>query len=338
MNFKNFRLRNVILTTLMVFLFVEVLIIFPNRLEKNPEPEAERRTTLSKDVLQDSDTPSNEDTGGGIKAEQRMKGVHLVESQQGKRDWELFSESATGSQGKGTWNLKQVRVLFYNMEKIEYTVTGDEGAIDSKTKDLRIRGHVVTKSANGYIFETPSIFYSAYDRRIESPEQVVMRGPRDGNGEGLHLRGSDMLVHVDQSRMLIRGKVTAEKELKDQKKLLVEADSAEFSGKNREARFIGKVSLTYNKMKIEGPEAVFGYSKNADILSTVQVLGGVKVSDVDKFASSDRLDVDVLQNILTFRGKPKIIQNDDELTGDEITFLDGGKRVKVNRVKARVER
>lgn len=338
MNFKNFRLRNVILTTLMVFLFVEVLIIFPNRLEKNPEPEAERRTTLSKDVLQDSDTPSNEDAGGGVKAEQRMKGVHLVESQKGKRDWELFSESATGSQGKGTWNLKQVRVLFYNMEKIEYTVTGDEGAIDSKTKDLRIRGHVVTKSANGYIFETPSIFYSAYDRRIESPEQVVMRGPRDGNGEGLRLRGSDMLVHVDQSRMLIRGKVTAEKELKDQKKLLVEADSAEFSGKNREARFIGKVSLTYNKMKIEGPEAVFGYSKNADILSTVQVLGGVKVSDVDKFASSDRLDVDVLQNILTFRGKPKIIQNDDELTGDEITFLDGGKRVKVNRVKARVER
>jgi LPS export ABC transporter protein LptC len=326
------KFKNLLFTILLVFLFVEVVIVFPNHLAKNnnePPPAPK--------VVVDPNAPPKKEEPIPLKADQKVSGMHLVESQSGKRDWELFAQSASGSQGSGSWNLKQVRALFYNSEKVEFTVTGDEGSIDSKTKNLSIRGHVVTQSANGYSFETPSIEYQSTIRQISCPEEVVMKGPHDKDGDGLHLKGSDMIVEVDKSLMHIRGHVTAEKEIKDKKKVEIQADSAEFSGKNRQARFIKNVTVNYEKMKIEGPEANFMYKPGQNILDTIQFKGGVKVADANKFASADNLNVDLLENKLTFRGKPKIIQDDDELTGDEIIFLDGGKRVKVNKVRARVE-
>ncbi len=334
---KKFRIKNIIFLLLLTFLFVEVLIIFPSKLEKIPD-DSPVRTTLSGDVLQSTDNPKSEDENSDSKAMQKMKGVHLVESQFGKKDWELFSEMAEGSQGKGSWNLKKVKVFFYSQDKVEYTVSGDEGAIDSATKDLRIRGHVVTKSVNGYVFETPDVYYNASIRQIESPSFVKMYSEKNASAEGIALTGDSMVAFVDQSKMIIKKNVAAEKLMSDGKKLRVQAESAQFNGKNQEASFSGNVLMDYDKMKVEGPEAAFLYGSSGNILSNIKVTGGVKASDLDKFASSESLDMDLLQKKFTFKGKPKVIQNDDELSGEEITFLDGGKRVKVNKVNARMEK
>lgn len=334
------KFKNIIFVTLLVLLFVEVLIIFPSRLETDKEvyvpmtkeerAEADRATAarLAEQENRNPNTPM---------AEQRMQGVHLVESQKGMRDWELISDAAEGSQGAGTWKIKKVQVFFYNKEKVDFTVTGDEGTIDEKSKDLQIVGNVVTKSTNGYVFKTPSISYSSLSRQIVSPEQVVMTGPPDKTGGGLSLVGNRMTVSVDQSKMIIHDDVTARKDLKDGKKFEVSADSAEFSGKDHEARFLGEVRVAYDNMRLEGPEASFLYKTGADILSSVAVKGGVKVSDVDKYATSESVNLDLLSNKYTFRGRPRVIQNNDELSGEEIIFLDGGKRVKVEKVRAKME-
>lgn len=323
------KIRNLLFVVLLVLLFFEVLIVFPKKLEKQAvEAEAENA------AIPVASEPADPKV---VLAEQKMKGVHLVESQQGKRDWELFSESAEGTQGAKSWKLKQVRVLFYTKEKVEFTVTGDEGRIDSQSKDLNIEGHVITRSNNGYTFETPSIFYYAGKREIQSPENVLMRGPKDANGEGLVLKGRKMVSYVDESRMVIQENVSAEKKAKDGKKFEVTSHSAEFSGKNREARFLGQVKITYNNMKLEGPEASFLYDSAEDLLSSVSVKGGVKVSDVDKFATSDTVNLDLLADKYVFDGHPKVIQNNDELIGQQIVFLDGGKKVKIEKMKANVE-
>jgi hypothetical protein len=36
---------------------------------------------------------------------------------------------------------------------------------------------------------------------------------------------------------------------------------------------------------------------------------------------------------MVFRGQPRLVQNNDELNGEEIIFLEGGKKVKVEKVK-----
>lgn len=327
-------IKNLALFSLLIFLFVEVLIVFPSKLEHDDDKAVRARVQEQERLLQQKGGKADEPS---TLAEQRMGGVHLVESQQGLRDWELFANSAEGSQSAGTWKLHQVKVLFYNKEKVEFVVTGDSGSIDAKSKDLSIVGHVVTKSENGYTFQTASVFYTSKERHIESPEEVVMKGPSDKTGEGLFLKGRRMLVTVDDTKMMIQEKVTARKPMKEGKAFDISSDGAEFSGKNREARFLGTVRMSYDHMRLEGPEASFLYGSGADILSSVVVRGGVKVSDAEKFATSESVNLDLLANRYVFKGHPKIIQNSDELTGEEIVFLEGGKKVKIERVRAKME-
>lgn len=329
------KFKNLIFITVLVLLFVEVLIIFPAKLEH--EDEAAVRARIEKQKEEDKKKAEQGYVPASSLAEQKMQGVHLVESKQGNRDWELFAQAAEGNQGAGTWKLQKVRVLFYNDEKVEFTVTGDLGSIDSKSKDLSVMGNVITKSVNGYVFNTDSIRYSSVTRQIISPAHVTMRGPKDETGAGLFLTGQRMKVFVEDSRMLIEDKVRAEKPMEQGKSFRIFADGAEFSGKNRLAKFKGAVKMDYDSMKLEGPEASFLYSSGADILSSVSLSGGVKVSDADKFATSESVSLDLLADRYIFKGRPRVIQNNDELTGDEIIFLDGGKKVKVEKVRAKVE-
>jgi lipopolysaccharide export system protein LptA len=89
---------------------------------------------------------------------------------------------------------------------------------------------------------------------------------------------------------------------------------------------------------MEGPEASFEYGSGIDILQSVQVKGGVKVSDLDKYATSDSVQFDPEQNKFTFKGRPRVVQNNDEITGDQIVFIDGGKKVKVEKSRVQVEK
>ncbi|WP_413585163.1 LPS export ABC transporter periplasmic protein LptC [Bdellovibrio sp. HCB274] len=334
------KFKNLIFTALLVLLFVEVLIVFPQKLEHEDDAQVQARVELQekrKKELEELGKDAQPKPTAGTMADQRMGGVHLVESQKGQRDWELFSESAEGSQGSGNWKLKKVRVFFYNKEKVEFTATGDEGTIDAASKDLKIQGNVITRSENGYVFKTPGISYSSVKRLIESPESVYMEGPPDKTGGGMVVKGRSMQVFVDDSKMLIREKVTATKSTNQGKRFEIDADGAEFSGKHNMARFLGAVRMNYDGMRLEGPEASFMYDRGANILSSISILGGVKVSDADKFATADTVNLDLLANKYVFKGKPKVIQNNDELSGEEIIFLEGGKKVKVERVRAKME-
>lgn len=302
---------------------MEILLGFPIHLESQQE------ATVS---------TSQQDLTLNTGAEQQMKGVHLVESRLGNRDWELFAEAADGYQGKGTWELKNVRVLFYNEDKVQFTVTGLRGAIDGKTKDMNIAGDVQTLSSNGYRFQAPSVNYQASARILKSPEKVKMMGPPDTAGKTLLLEGDRMETHVDDSLMTIRSNVSAQKTLPSGKDFLIRSQGAEFSGKSNQARFFDQVSIEVDTMKMEGPEANFQYDKGTDFLSSVMLKGGVKVSDMDKFATSDTVQFDPLKNQFTLNGRPRMVQNSDEITGDQIVFIDGGKKVRVENIRARLEK
>jgi LPS export ABC transporter protein LptC len=313
-------LKNILFVILLVFLFIEVLIIFPSKLEHK-----------------DAEAPAAVTQIDSTQPEQKMKGVHLVESQEGRRDWELFSAAAEG-QGKGAWDLKNVRVIFYNKEKVSFTVTGDLGSNDGISKDLTIKGNVVTKSENGYTFKTSSIFYNSKKRQILSPEKLTMQGPKDEMGDGFILEGVNMLVLVDENLMTINQNVRGFKKFKDEKDFFITSDRAEFSGQSRQAKFSGNVEMKYANLRLQGPAAVFQYKGNTALINYIQIQGGVRVHGVDKVATAETVNLDLFKNIFTFLGKPKVIQNNDELSGEEIIFLEGGKKVKVEKVRARLEK
>lgn len=318
----------------MIFLFMEILIGFPIALEYDPINPSDYDQKEAVTVVETNEPTSTT----GPETEQKMQGVHLVESRSGDRDWELFAESAENTQQKGGWNLRNVKVLFYNKDKVDFTVTGKTGTIDANSKNMQIEGDVVTRSTNGYVFESNVVTYFSAQRLIRSPNAIRMTGPPDDRGKGLLLTGVEMEARVDTNLMTIKDKVSASKQLSDGKQFQIKSDSAEFSGNNRSARFIGDVSIDVGAVKMQGPEAQFDYRPGADILQSVVVKGGVKVSDVDKFATSDTVKFDPEQNKFTFNGRPRVVQNQDEITGDQIVFIDGGKKVKVEKIRAKVDK
>ncbi len=321
-------MRNILFGILLIFLFVELILIFPKKLETNEESSP-------------SGIPTEEEAAElGKAVEQKMLGVHLVESKDGQPDWELFAESAEGSQGLGEWKLKKVKVLFFSKKgadknKVEFTVKGQEGTIDGKSKDLHIKGKVSTDSQNGYHMTTEFIEYKSALREIRSPGSVMLVGPKDSYGDGLKVKGIGLLAQVNDSKILIDKDITAEKMVQDQKTFSLQSEKAEFSGKSKRAQFFGHVKMKYNEMTIEGDQSEFSYGERTNLFDDVKVKGLVKLIDAQKrVATSQSLDVNLIDNKFIFSGKPKLIQEGDELSGDEITFFDGGKRVKVDRVKA----
>lgn len=307
---------------LLVFLFVEIWLGFPRHLETKSE-----------------DTPTESNVAAGPQeAGRKMQGVHLVESQAGARDWELFADSAVGTEGKGTWDLKTVKVHFFSEKGVQFTVTGDTGRIDTKTKDIEIRGKVVTKSSNGYQFFSPSVSFESQKRILRSPEKVKMIGPSDEQGTGLVLEGESMETSMDDSLMKIHENVVASKKFRDGKKFKITSQNAEFSGKSNLALFKEQVAIQLDSMKMEGPEAQFQYRSGSDFLQSILVKGGVRVSDFDKYATSDSVRFDPLDNRYILSGNPRVVQNNDEIFGEQITLIDGGRKVRVEKVKARVEK
>lgn len=250
----------------------------------------------------------------------------------------MFAKTAEGSDSTGDWKLSDVKVQFYNAEKIEFTVIGKTGVIDSKTRDLKIAGGVKLESKNGYHFQTESIEYSSKSRLIQSPSHVFMLGPSDPTTKGIEIHGQSLEISVDDETMKILREVTATKALDGGKSLLVKSQAVVVSSKVKSIKFIKDVSIEMDTMKLEGPEADFLYGNSENILQNIKVIGGVKVSDLTKYATSEIVNFDPAQNKFTLLGHPRVVQNNDEIMGDEIVFVDGGKRVQVNKMKAKVDK
>ena len=87
--------------------------------------------------------------------------------------------------------------------------------------------------------------------------------------------------------------------------------------------------------RITGPEARFDYDSKTDLVKSIYVSGGTRVSDPDKWATAQNVNIDFKSNKFVFRGSPRVVQNNDELRGEEIVFLDNGKQVQVQRARAK---
>ncbi len=303
----------------MVMIFFEIFIGFPTVLETKP------------DTLPDPPT----DVGA---AQHKMEGVRYTESQKGSRDWELVADRADGFEGKGAWDLSNVKVQYYNNEKIEFTVTGERGRIKGESKDMEIEGNVLVVSNNGYRFQAPSVFYNSQSRKLKSPGDIQMVGPSDTQGAGLVVKGQVMNADVQTSEMKIEKNVVGEKKLNNGKIFRITSGAASFSGRSKKARFSERVNIAIDTMRMEGPEAEFNYESEKDFLQSVLVSGGVRVSDLDKYATAEVVRFDPIADKFVFTGRPRVVQHNDEIMGDQIIFIDGGKKVKVENIKGNVER
>lgn len=269
--------------------------------------------------------------------EQLMRGVHSVGTTEDRRDWELWADEAIAFNSRNLWKLKTVKVILFAANGVEFTVTGAEGEIETDTKNLRVSGKVLTRSSNGYQFMTETVSYNAKDRSLASPGEVEMIGPKDPKGSRLTLKGEGLNADLNSSLISISKSVRAARGLPPDRQVVIRSDGAQVSGKERLARFLGNVVMDMDDMRITGPEAEFEYDSGKELVKSISVKGGVKVSDTEKWATAQNLKVQFEDDKYIFRGNPRVVQDTDELRGEEIVFLDGGRKVLVQRARAKVD-
>jgi len=243
-----------------------------------------------------------------------------------------------GYREKNDLALQTVKAQFFTDDGITFNVSGAEGSVGTDNKDVTVDGGVVTQSSNGYVFKTTKVQYNSKTRFLTSPMMVEVSGPRDITGHSIYIKGQKMSADLNKGFITIENEVSAKKTGSSNQKMVVTSQKAELSGKDKSVRFSGAVVIDMNGMKITGPDALFKYGAQSDLLESIELEGGVKVSDFSKWATSEKLSINLAKNEFVFDGKPRVVQDNDELRGDRIVFLDGGKKVKVQNAKIKVSR
>lgn len=298
---------------------VEVLVIAPKEIG----------------VSSRSDSPLLSQSDTGEANQQTMSGVHLIEAKGERRDWELWSDKAFTAKSGSQWKLANVKVKFFGENGISYNVTGKTGEVDVNTKDIRILGDVVMQSSNGYTFRTQHLDYRAESRTIVTDDPVTMRGGERRKERPIELMGVGIAASLSSNEIVIKNSVRSKKQLDSGDYVYIESDSAEFSAANRYAKYVGNVTIDYKGSRITGPTARFDYDPAIKTISSMLVEGGGRVTDLTKWATARTILMLFKENKFILKGAPRVVQDSDELVGDEIVFLDGGREIIVNRARAR---
>lgn len=317
------RRNSFILGLLLAILVVEIIILAPKEVGV-PEDEM---------ALETSETTAEMDRT----AQHTMQGVSSIGSKGDAKEWELDAVRAVRMTENEEWTIENVKVKFFGENGVIYTVTGKRGDVDVKKNNLRISGNVVTRSSNNYTFKTEALDYDSAKRRLVTPHDIEMIGPEEGNGTRLRMTGTGLVADMSTNEISVAKNVRAKKAIKDGKLAAISSERATFSGRTNSAKFFGNVVIDVDTLRITGPRAQFLYKPDGETIDSVTVDGGVKVTDVDKWATSQKVSVHFEDEKFVFNGAPRVVQSGDEMIGEEIVFLKGGREVQVSNAKAKIE-
>ena len=256
------RLVQIALSAALLVVLIQVVLIAPSQIRDSVRGVTESKASLIPDVPKALGKDSAE-------IDQSMIGMHTTGMQEGGKEWELESDYAVSLKGKDTWELTTVKAIFFGKKGVTFTVTGQRGSVQVKTKNLKVEGNVITRSSNGYVFRTHEMQYESVARELLAPGHVDMLGPKDEQGHALRLTGASMRASLDESTMNVVGEVKAEKTLDAGRIAYIRSQKALFSGKDRTANFNGDVVLDMDSMRITGPTAEFEYAAKSDTVKSV---------------------------------------------------------------------
>lgn len=312
-------IKQILILILLAYVAVQVFVFSPKNFD--------RLNRFAQSNLSSSLTPFGSDY------DQRMRGVHLIEAQSGNKVWEMWADRAQALKSQSVWELKEVLVFFYSQGEKSMEVRGETATIRTDNRDLEILGNVTAESKNGYLVSTSKIKYQAEDRLLLAKESVRALGPSLKGQKRFQLESLGLIASLADNQIDLLSDVKSSF-FRGNEKYHVDANSARLSLSSRLVSFFDRVQFGVGKFVMKGPTAVFKFEERSNDLAQVALYGGVKGTGDGKSISADRADIDFQKDQYVFRGAPRLLQETDEIQGDLITFLDGGKIVKVEKATA----
>jgi len=132
-----------------------------------------------------------------ITADLEVGNVFLTEEKEGTILWELEARIAQCFKRSNRTLLEDLRVTLYNRDGRVFTLRGDRGKIDEKTRDIEVEGGVVVTSSDGLCLRTNSLQYT-HNRR-----EITTEAPVRIDGRGVRISGVGLLMELGSERISI---------------------------------------------------------------------------------------------------------------------------------------
>lgn len=137
------------------------------------------------------------------KADLQVKDFHYTEVGDSDVVWEINADKALYSRKATEASFVNVRVKLITSDGRIYFMTGDEGRLNTETKDIEVSGNVVITSNKKDRFESDDVRYIYKDKRICTDGPVVV------NNESIRVRGRGMSVYIQDKRLALLSHVQA---------------------------------------------------------------------------------------------------------------------------------
>jgi LPS export ABC transporter protein LptC len=136
-------------------------------------------------------------------ADSGMKEFTFVQSKDGLVDWKIQAKQAQVFDSDARAVLTDVQVTLTGSDGVSMTVEGDEGTINTDSKDFVVgkrSGDLALILKNGYTIYTSRINWVNQEHRFWTDEPVTIKGPRmqvTGNGMDAFLTTREMRIRRD---------------------------------------------------------------------------------------------------------------------------------------------
>jgi LPS export ABC transporter protein LptC len=152
--------------------------------------------------------PPKLEVSSGEKA--KMESLSLTEIEEGGLRWKLKATKAEYLTSRDEIRIRDVYLEFYGSDQQTVYLWGKVGLVNTKTRDLVIKGDVKLQKGDVTIY-TPEIQYFQKDRTLVAPDDVLLEGPQaQVLGKDLHIDLTKKYLVLKQHRLT---KVKVEKGL-----------------------------------------------------------------------------------------------------------------------------
>lgn len=137
--------------------------------------------------------------------EQFLEKFSMVETQAGKKQWELESAKALLQETEKRTKLEKLKLKFYKEEKLTSVLIAENGAINTETGDMEATGNVVFTSESEQVkIETDKLNWDNTRKKIVTDSFVKETRP------GGIVTGYGFEAEPDLSRSIIKREVKAQ--------------------------------------------------------------------------------------------------------------------------------
>lgn len=133
-----------------------------------------------------------------------LHNIHYTETKNGVKQWDLVAQQADYDRSGNATHLKSIKMILFGGKKCDdITLTADRALFNNTTKDVKLTGHVLARSAAGLRFTTGRADYLAAHSMISTDDHVQLVDGR------LTVEGVGMELLLKPKTAKVLNKVTA---------------------------------------------------------------------------------------------------------------------------------